>query len=137
MWSQWWSIPLGILAGLLLLWVVFAIVLWSAKPDEFAIRDAVRLLPDVLRLIKRLAADPETPRGVRVRLGLLLGYLALPVDLVPDFIPVLGYADDAIVVAIVLRSATRAAGSDSLDKHWPGTPEGLSALKRLCRLNAE
>jgi uncharacterized membrane protein YkvA (DUF1232 family) len=136
MWSQWWSIPLGILAGLLLLWLVFAIVLWIAKPDEYAIRDAVRLLPDLLRLIKRLAADPETPRGVRVRLFLLLGYLAMPIDLIPDFIPVLGYADDAIVVAIVLRSATRAAGSDSLDKHWPGTPEGLSALKRLCRLNA-
>ena len=136
MWSQWWSIPLGILAGLVLLWLVFAIVLWFAKPDEFAIRDAVRLLPDVLRLIKRLAADPETPRGVRVRLVLLLCYLALPIDLIPDFVPVLGYADDAIVVAIVLRSATRAAGSDSLDKHWPGTPEGLSALKRLCRLNA-
>lgn len=136
MWSNWWSIPLGILAGLLLLWLVFAVVLWFAKPDEYAIRDALRLLPDLLRLIKRLAADPETPRGVRIRLILLIGYLALPIDLIPDFIPVLGYADDAIIVAIVLRSATRAAGSDSLDKHWPGTPEGLLALKRLCRLNA-
>ncbi|MGX9787487.1 YkvA family protein [Mycobacterium sp. MMS18-G62] len=135
MWSGWWSIPLGILAGLLLLWFVFAIVLWFAKPDQYAIRDAVRLLPDLLRLIKRLAADPETPRGVRVRLFLLLGYLALPIDLIPDFIPVLGYADDAIVVALVLRSATRAAGPDALDRHWPGTAEGLSALKRLCRLN--
>jgi uncharacterized membrane protein YkvA (DUF1232 family) len=136
MWSHWWSIPLGILAGLLLLWLLFAVVLWFAKPDEYAIRDALRLLPDLLRLIKRLAADPETPRGVRIRLILLIGYLALPIDLIPDFIPVLGYADDAIIVAIVLRSATRAAGSDSLDKHWPGTPEGLSALKRLCRLDA-
>ena len=135
-WSNWWSIPLGILAGLLLLWLVFAVVLWFAKPDEYAIRDALRLLPDLLRLIKRLAADPETPRGVRIRLILLIGYLALPIDLIPDFIPVLGYADDAIIVAVVLRSATRAAGSDSLDKHWPGTPEGLLALKRLCRLNA-
>jgi uncharacterized membrane protein YkvA (DUF1232 family) len=136
MWSHWWSIPLGILAGLLLLWLLFAVVLWFAKPDEYAIRDALRLLPDLLRLIKRLAADPETPRGIRIRLILLIGYLALPIDLIPDFIPVLGYADDAIIVAIVLRSATRAAGSDSLDKHWPGTPEGLSALKRLCRLDA-
>jgi len=135
MWSQWWSIPLGVVGGLLLLWLVLAIVLWFAKPDDYAVRDAVRLLPDLLRLIKRLAADPETPRGVRIRLVLLLGYLALPIDLIPDFIPVLGYADDAIIVAIVLRSATRAAGSGSLDRHWPGTPEGLSALKRLCRLN--
>ena len=64
-------------------------------------------------------------------------YLALPIDLIPDFVPVLGYADDAIIVALVLRSATRRAGPDALAKHWPGTPEGLTALKRLCRFNGE
>jgi uncharacterized membrane protein YkvA (DUF1232 family) len=68
---------------------------------------------------------------------LLLGYLALPFDLIPDFVPVLGYADDAIIVALVLRSATRSAGPDALAKHWPGTPEGLAALKRLCRVNGK
>ena len=99
------------------------------------VKEALRLLPDLIRLIKRLAADPDTPRGVRIRLALLLVYLALPIDLIPDFIPVLGYADDAIIVALVLRSATRSAGTDALAKHWPGTPEGLIALKRLCRLN--
>jgi uncharacterized membrane protein YkvA (DUF1232 family) len=134
-WSDWWSIPLGIAAGLLLLWLVFAAALWVAKPDDYAITDSIRLLPDLLRLIKRLAADPETPRGVRIRLALLLGYLALPIDLIPDFVPVIGYADDAIIVALVLRSATRSAGGDALTKHWPGTPEGLAALKRLCRIN--
>ena len=133
--SNWWSVPLGVLAGVLLLWLALVVVFWMVKPDEYAIRDAMRLLPDVVRLIKRLAADPETPRGVRLRLVLLLGYLALPIDLIPDFIPVLGYADDAIVVALVLRSAARRAGADALAQHWPGTPEGLDALKRLCRLN--
>ena len=80
------------------------------------------------------ATDPGMPRGVRVRLAVLLGYLALPIDLIPDFIPVVGYADDAIVIAIVLRSVTRAAGPAVLDRHWPGTPEGLAAVRRLCRL---
>jgi uncharacterized membrane protein YkvA (DUF1232 family) len=84
-----------------------------------------------------LAADPDTPRGVRIRLALLLAYLALPLDLIPDFVPVLGYADDAIIVALVLRSATRYAGPDALARHWPGTPEGLIALKHLCRLNGK
>ena len=74
----------------------------------------MRLLPDLLRLLRRLAADGSLPRGVRVRLWLLLGYLALPIDLVPDFIPVLGYA-----------------GADAVMWHWPGTPEGLAALQRL------
>ena len=51
--------------------------------------------------------------------------------MIPDFIPVVGYADDAIIVAWVLRSVTRAAGPEALDRHWPGTPEGLQAVKRV------
>jgi uncharacterized membrane protein YkvA (DUF1232 family) len=136
-WQDWWTIPLGIVGGLLLVWAVLVVVLWLAKPGDYDLKDALRLLPDLLRLIKRLAADPATPRGVRIRLLLLLGYLALPFDLIPDFVPVLGYADDAIVVALVLRSATRSAGPDAVAKHWPGTPEGLAALNRLCRLNGK
>jgi uncharacterized membrane protein YkvA (DUF1232 family) len=130
-----WSVLLGVLAGLVLLWLVFAVALWLAKPDEYSVRDALRLLPDLIRLIKGLATDPETPRGVRMRLTLLIVYLALPIDLIPDFIPVIGYADDAIIVALVLRSATRSAGPDAIARHWPGTPEGLEALMRLCRLD--
>jgi uncharacterized membrane protein YkvA (DUF1232 family) len=134
-WNDWWTISLGVVGGLVLVWAVLAAVLWLTKPDEYELREALRLLPDLIRLIKRLAADPDTPRGVRIRLALLLVYLALPVDLIPDFVPVIGYADDAIIVALVLRSATRRAGPDALARHWPGTPEGLNALKRLCRLN--
>jgi uncharacterized membrane protein YkvA (DUF1232 family) len=136
-WSDWWSIPLGVAGGLVLLWAALVAALWLTKPGEYDVKEALRLLPDVLRLIKRLAADPETPRGVRIRLALLLVYLALPIDLIPDFVPVLGYADDAIIVALVLRSATRRAGADSLARHWPGTPDGLASLKRLCRLNGK
>jgi uncharacterized membrane protein YkvA (DUF1232 family) len=134
-WNNWWAIPVSVVGGLVLLWGVFVAAVWLAKPGEYDMKQAVRLLPDVLRLIRRLVADPDTPRGARIRLVLLLGYLALPIDLIPDFVPVLGYADDAIIVAIALRSLTRSAGSDALAKHWPGTPEGLTALKRLCRLD--
>jgi uncharacterized membrane protein YkvA (DUF1232 family) len=134
-WNDWWTIALGVVGGLVLIWGVLAAALWFTKPDDYDMRQALRLLPDLIRLIKRLAADPDTPRGVRIRLALLLVYLALPVDLIPDFVPVLGYADDAIIVALVLRSASRRAGPDALARHWPGTPEGLTALKRLCRLN--
>lgn len=74
---------------------------------------------------------PQLARGVRVRLLLLLAYLILPIDLVPDFIPVLGYADDAIIVAAALRSVVRRAGPGAIDKHWPSTPEALHAVRRL------
>jgi uncharacterized membrane protein YkvA (DUF1232 family) len=128
-----WSL-VGAVGGLLLLWLLLVAVLWAGRPDELRVRELLRLLPDVLRLVRRLAADGSLPRGVRVRLWLLLAYLALPIDLVPDFVPVLGYADDAIAVALVLRSVARRAGVDAVTRQWPGTPDGLAALRRLARL---
>lgn len=70
---------------------------------------------------------------MRLRLWLLLAYLAMPIDLIPDFIPVLGYADDAILVAFVLRSVIRRAGPEAVARHWPGSEEGLRAVRRLTR----
>src|SRR4051794_24740308 len=128
-----WSLS-GVLTGLLLLWLLLVVVLWVSRPDETRLRELLRLLPDMLRLLRRLAADGTLPRGVRVRLWLLLGYLALPIDLVPDFIPVLGYADDAIAVALVLRSVVHRAGPDAVARHWAGTPDGLAAVRRFARL---
>jgi uncharacterized membrane protein YkvA (DUF1232 family) len=61
-----------------------------------------------------------------VQLSLLLAYLAIPIDLVPDFVPVLGYADDAIIVSLMLRSVVRRAGAPVLRRHWPGTDDGLA-----------
>lgn len=133
--TEGWDVALGVLAGLLLLWVALLVALWAATPDEVRLREALRLLPDVVRLLQRLARDGTLPVGVRVRLWLLLGYLLLPFDLVPDVIPVIGYADDAVVVALALRSVTRRAGPEALERHWPGTPDGLAAVRRLAGLS--
>ena len=65
-----------------------------------------------------------------------MAYLALPIDLMPDFIPVLGYADDVVITALVLRSVVRRAGPDAVIRHWPGTDAGLHTLGRVCRLDA-
>ena len=132
--SWWWDLLLGIAAGLLLAWVVLIVALVIVRPRGGLLREALRLLPDVLRLLPRLAADRRLPRGVRVRLALLLVYLASPIDLVPDFIPVLGYADDAIIVAAVLRSVVRHAGIEAIERHWPGTHNGFAALCRVTGL---
>ncbi|HEX5203672.1 YkvA family protein [Paractinoplanes rhizophilus] len=132
--AWWWRTLIGVAAALLIVWLALLIALLVAKPGRAQLREALRLLPDLLRLLSRLAADRSLPRGVRVRLGLLLAYLAVPFDLIPDFIPVLGHADDAIIVVAVLRSTVRRAGLDAVRRHWPGTDEGFAALSRLTGL---
>ena len=137
---MWWHTLLGVLVGILLVYLVLLALLAGyvrRHPDTVTLRDALRLLPDVLRLIRRLAADKTVPTGVRVRLVLLLIYLASPIDLVPDFIPVIGYADDVLIVAAVLRSVTRRAGPDALVRHWPGSPAGLQMIQRLAGIPAD
>ncbi|MGB8651413.1 MAG: YkvA family protein [Mycobacteriales bacterium] len=128
-----WEVVLGVAAGLLVLWLGLLVVLAVTLPDRPSLSAALRLLPDVVRLVSRLARDPALARPLRWRLLALLGYLALPFDLVPDFVPVLGYADDVVVVLLVLRSVVRHAGPEALERQWPGTPEGLAALQRLLR----
>ena len=137
---NWWEILLSILGGLLLLWLVLVVLLWWAarrQPEKTKLGDALRLVPDVIRLLRRLAADRTVPRAVRVWLVVLLAYLLSPIDLIPDFIPVIGYADDAIIVAVVLRFVTRHAGAAALDKHWPGTAQGLQALRSLAGIRKD
>jgi uncharacterized membrane protein YkvA (DUF1232 family) len=125
---------IAIALGVLLSYLLVLCALLATRPRGNLLAEAVRLLPDLLRLTRRLAADRATPRAARVRLWLLLGYLAIPIDIVPDFVPVLGYADDAIVVSLVLRSVVRRAGAPAVRRHWPGTDDGLAALSRLTRL---
>jgi len=127
------GILLGVAAGLLLAWLALLVTLLVVARDRVRLGDAIRLLPDLLRLVTRLARDSTLPSGVRLRLWLLLGYLALPLDLVPDFIPVIGYADDAVVTLLVLRSVAHRSGPDAIRRHWPGTVAGLDAVLRLTR----
>jgi uncharacterized membrane protein YkvA (DUF1232 family) len=124
----------GVAAGVLVAWLALVGALLAGRPREGGLSEASRLLPDLLRLVGRLAADRNLPVAVRGRLVLLGGYLAMPFDLVPDFVPVLGYADDAIIVAWTLRSVARRAGMPALRRHWPGTDNGFEALCRLLRL---
>ena len=122
---------LGIVAGVALTWLVMLVALALARPEGTTLADAARLLPDLVGLVQRLARDPEVPRGARVTLWLLAGYLVFPVDLVPDFLPVIGYADDAIVVAVALRRVVRVAGPAALERHWRGSDGGMAIVRRL------
>jgi uncharacterized membrane protein YkvA (DUF1232 family) len=71
------------------------------------------------------------PRRAKLTLALLVPYLASPIDLIPDFIPVLGQLDDALLVVLALRRVVRAAGADVVGELWPGSERGLRTLLSL------
>lgn len=131
------KVAVGVAVALLMAWLALLVTLIATRPSESVVKESLRLLPDLVRLVTRLAKDGSLPRGVRIRLALLLAYLACPIDLVPDFVPVLGYADDIVVVLLTLRSVIHNVGEDPLRQHWPGTPAGLDAIVKLTRASRE
>ena len=114
----------------LLLYGLFLLALLVAGRRADA-RAWAGFIPDCVVLFSRLVRDPRVPLPSKVLLGALIGYLALPFDLVPDFIPVVGVLDDAIVVALVLRVVLRAGGPELVRAHWPGPEASLGTVLRL------
>jgi uncharacterized membrane protein YkvA (DUF1232 family) len=96
-------------------------------------RALATFIPDCIVLVTRLARDPRVPRRRKLLLLALVAYLSLPFDLVPDFIPVAGQLDDAIVVALVLRHLIRAGGEPLLRELWPGPDRSLALILRLAQ----
>jgi uncharacterized membrane protein YkvA (DUF1232 family) len=106
---------------------VATLVIIGRRGDAAAV---ARIVPDCIVLARRLAADPRLTRGARTALVALVFYLVLPIDIIPDFIPVAGYLDDAILVIVVLRRVIRSAGQPVIVAHWPGPGRGLQILLR-------
>jgi uncharacterized membrane protein YkvA (DUF1232 family) len=94
-------------------------------------RAAAGFISDCLVLFRRLIADPRVPRWRKALLVVLLAYLAMPIDLVPDFIPVAGQADDLLGVILVLRGVLRGGGEALVRDHWPGPESSVALLLRL------
>jgi uncharacterized membrane protein YkvA (DUF1232 family) len=117
-------------AIVLVAYAAFIGALWAAgrRVDAAAL---VRLVPDCLVLVRRLATDPRVPRRVRWMLAGLGLYLAFPLDLVPDVIPVAGQLDDVILTGLVLRAVIRSAGPELVAERWPGSPRGLEIVQRV------
>ncbi|MBA2700774.1 MAG: DUF1232 domain-containing protein [Chloroflexi bacterium] len=114
----------AILVGLAAAWLAFIAILWLLRPRDARLSDLVRVVPDVLRLVRDLLADRRTPLQVRLALAGLLVWLISPIDLIPEFIPVLGPLDDVVVAIIVLRYVRRQLGDDEMRRRWRGTDEG-------------
>lgn len=128
--TTWWQALLWTLLVLAAVWAAFVLILVLLGRGALA-RAAARLIPDLLVLFRRLLGDRRVPRRSKAAVALTLAYLALPLDLVPDFIPVAGQLDDAIVVGLTLRYALRHAGPELVREHWPGGTEGLRLVLQL------
>jgi uncharacterized membrane protein YkvA (DUF1232 family) len=129
---QWWAwllISLGVFLAIYASFVAW-LVIRGRREDARAL---ARFIPDCIVLVTRLARDPRVPRRRKLLLIGLVAYLSLPFDLVPDFIPVAGQLDDAIIVALVLRHLLRAGGESMIRELWPGPEQSLALILRLAR----
>lgn len=118
------------LAGLAIVYAVFvgALLVLGRRSDARALAG---FIPDCLVLFKRLLGDGRVSPARKLALAAVVAYLALPLDLVPDFVPVAGQLDDAIIVALALGLVLRGGGRALLDEHWPGPPQGARLIGRL------
>lgn len=132
---SWFTATLAGLGVAALIWALCVLALIRAGRRADA-RALARFVPDCVVLFRRLARDRRIPARRRLVLGLLVLYLVSPIDLVPDFIPVAGQLDDAIVAALALRLVLRSGGPELLREHWPGPVESLVVLERLAFGNA-
>lgn len=124
---EWLLLAAAVTAGIYALFVV-ALLLIGRRT---AARALAGFIPDCLVLLRRLLGDKRIPRRRRLVLFALVAYLAFPVDLVPDFIPIAGQLDDVIIAALALRYVLRAGGPELLREHWPGPEASLNAVLRV------
>lgn len=121
----------GIFIGLAAGWLAFILLLWTLRPRDVRLRDLLSVVPDIARLCRDLLAAHDTPLGVRVAILGLLAWLLSPIDLIPEFIPVLGPLDDIVVAVLVLRYVRRRVGTEKLRARWRGSSEGFELLRSV------
>ena len=121
-----WLVACGLA---LVLYATFVLLLVMRGKHAEA-RALVGVIPDCLVLFKRLVGDPRVPLGGKLLLGATMIYLAMPFDVVPDFIPLAGQLDDVIIVGWVLSKVVQTAGTALVTEHWPGPQPSLDVLLR-------
>ena len=114
--------------AVLYLGCVVLVAVFGRRADARAV---ARFVPDCVVLMGRLLRDRRVSGWRKLLVAVAIGYLAMPIDLVPDFIPIAGQLDDAIIVALVLRAIIRGGNAELLDEHWPGPDESLRIIRRV------
>ena len=127
-------IALAAIAGV---WVVLVALIWLHRPSRDLALPALRALPDIVRLSRRLLADPRTPVRHRVGLVVLIAWIVSPIDLLPEFLPGIGPLDDIVAAAVILGWIGRGTGRTRLEELWPGDAAGFGVVARMLRLPGE
>ena len=121
----------ALIVALVVLWAVLVLLLWLLRPRDVGARELLRVVPDLIRLLRSIIGDAHAPLDVRVVLVGLIVWILSPIDLIPEFIPVVGPLDDIVVAVLALRYARRRMGIDDLRSRWRGTPEGFELISRV------
>ena len=127
------QLVIGVALGLVALWAVLLVIFWLLRPKGVPVRQILRVVPDVVRLLRRLIADGTVPLDVRVIIGGLFVWIVSPIDLIPEFLPGIGPLDDVIVAVVALRYVRRRLGIEYLRRTWAGTTYGFALLERIIR----
>jgi uncharacterized membrane protein YkvA (DUF1232 family) len=128
------AILIGVVSAFVTAWLLLTASLLLARPRGLGARAVVTFLPGVIRLLRALYADRSVPRSVRIRVWIAIVYNIQPINIIPDFVPVIGLLDNVIVTAWALRSAVRKAGPQAVVDNWRGSDEQLELLFRVARL---
>jgi uncharacterized membrane protein YkvA (DUF1232 family) len=125
------GVVVGIVVGLAVLWLLCLVLFWVLRPRNVSARALLGVVPDTVRLLRSIVRDPAAPLDVRIVLVGLLVWIVSPIDLIPEFIPVIGPIDDVVVTIVALRYVRRRMGAEDLRKRWPGSDDGFALLGRV------
>jgi uncharacterized membrane protein YkvA (DUF1232 family) len=125
------EVIVAIAVGLVALWALLLVLFWALRPKGVSVRELLGLIPDVLRLLRSVIGDRSAPPDVRLVLVGLLAWIVSPIDLIPEFIPVLGPIDDVVVAVVAMRYVRRRVGLKDLRRRWMGTDDGFALLVRV------
>jgi uncharacterized membrane protein YkvA (DUF1232 family) len=121
----------AIVIGLILLWAALLVLFFVLRPKDVPVHELIAVVPDVLRLLRSLIGDGAIPADVRIVLVGLICWILSPIDLIPEFIPVLGPLDDILVAIVAMRYVRRRVGIEDLRGRWQGTPDGFALVTRV------
>jgi uncharacterized membrane protein YkvA (DUF1232 family) len=121
----------GLAVAIVAVWALLLLVFWLLRPRDVPVREVVRVIPDVLRLLRTLVTDTTVPLDARLVLVGLIAWIVSPIDLIPEFIPGLGPLDDVVVAIVAMRYVRRRIGIDGIAARWTGTADGLRLLIRV------